>query len=62
MSLIEEASLRQEISAVLNKYSKENGSNTPDFVLADYLMNCLTAFDKAIKDRDQWYGRGEGQG
>lgn len=48
--------LREDISDLLNKYSKENGSNTPDFILAEYLVDCLSVFDKAIKCRDKWYG------
>lgn len=49
-------SLRHEISQALNGVSAENGSNTPDFILADYLAGCLEAFDEATKARDQWYG------
>lgn len=35
--------------------SKENGSNTPDYILADFLEDCLAAFDKALKARNEWY-------
>lgn len=48
--------LKKEIEGVLNKHSAESGSDTPDFILAQYLMNCLEAFDKAVIHRDQWYG------
>lgn len=47
---------RKELAAVLNKYSMENGSNTPDFLLADYLIGCLRGLDTAIRMRDNWYG------
>ncbi len=47
--------LRDELTALLNKHSVENGSDTPDFILADYMLNCLTAFDEAVKARTQWY-------
>ena len=47
---------RREIETVINRHSKENGSNTPDFILAEYLTDCLKAFDKAVKYRDNWYG------
>jgi hypothetical protein len=30
--------LRDELSAALNRYSAENGSDTPDFILAEYLL------------------------
>lgn len=48
---------RRELAAVLNRYSMENGSNTPDFLLADYLIECLRALDDAIIKRGKWYGR-----
>ena len=48
--------LRKEIEHVINCDSAENGSNTPDFILAEYLTDCLAAFDKAVNARDVWYG------
>ena len=48
--------LRTDIETAINRASAENGSNTPDFILADYLTSCLVAFDVATKARDQWYG------
>ena len=50
-------SLREDLAHVLNRHSRENGSNTPDHVLAQYLANCLDAFDTAIWNRAMWYGR-----
>ena len=41
------SNLRKEIETVINCNSAENGSNTPDFILAEYLINCLNAFDLA---------------
>jgi hypothetical protein len=34
----------------------ENGSDTPDFILARFLADCLEAFDSAVRTRDDWYG------
>lgn len=48
--------LRVRIEHELNRASAENASNTPDFILADFLMGCLAAFDQATKARDNWYG------
>ena len=48
--------LRQKIEEAINKTSSENGSNTPDFILAEYLTDCLTAFDRAVTLRCRWYG------
>lgn len=53
------ANLEEDIGAVLNRYSAENGSNTPDFILASYLLDCLTAFNRATNRREFWRGRGK---
>lgn len=47
----------RELESLINRYSKENGSNTPDWVLADYLLACLAAFDAATLAREDYYGR-----
>ena len=47
---------RRELMGVINKHSKENGSNTPDFILANYLIECLRNFDKTTRLRNEWYG------
>ena len=46
---------RKEIESAINRCCKENDSNTPDFILANYLCNCLDAFTLATKNRDKWY-------
>ncbi len=48
---------RKELEHLINRHSKENGSDTPDFMLAEYLTDCLIAFDKAVTAREKWYGR-----
>lgn len=48
--------LRDELRGLLNAHSCENASNTPDSVLATHLLDCLDAFDRAVKARDDWYG------
>ena len=48
---------RKKLEQALNSISAENGSNTPDFILAEYLEGCLDAFDQAVHQREQWYGR-----
>lgn len=46
----------KELEQLINKYSKENTSDTPDFILAEYLNNCLSAFAITTQKRDRWYG------
>ena len=44
-----ERAFQAELAAVINKYSREGRSNTPDFILAGYLVNCLEAYDVAME-------------
>lgn len=46
---------RAELAEVINRHCRENGSNTPDFILAEYLVDCLKAFDSALQHRAAWY-------
>jgi hypothetical protein len=48
---------RTELERLINFHSKENGSDTPDFILAEYLESCLAAYDKAVTLREIWSGR-----
>ncbi len=50
------ASLSNEIRNAINRVSAENGSDTPDFILADYLVACLEAFDAALRKRENGTG------
>lgn len=49
----------QELKSLINKYSMENVSNTPDFILATYLLACLAAYNSALTYRTAWYGLGQ---
>jgi hypothetical protein len=53
----EEATFEKDLTRLINCYSKENGSDTPDFILALYLQWCLSVFNTAIQLREKWYGR-----
>ena len=44
----------------INSNSWEQFSNTPDFILAEYLVDCLEAYEKAVTSNRQWHtGRKE---
>ena len=49
-------SFRLELEALINSHSLENGSNSPDWLLAEYLVGCLELFDTTTRHRDQQYG------
>jgi hypothetical protein len=57
MELSRNYSFEERLAQLLNEFSKENSSDTPDFVLANYLEQCLTAFNLATHRREQFYGR-----
>lgn len=52
-----QSTLREDIRAAINRHSRESASNTPDFILAEYLLGCLAAFEQAVGARESWYGR-----
>lgn len=45
---------KKRLSSLLNEFSIENDSDTPDFMLAEYLVRCLENFGVTVKDRDTW--------
>ena len=47
----------QDLEFLINSYSKEAGSDTPDFILAQYMDRCLENFNHAVARREGWYGR-----
>ena len=49
------STLDDDLRELLNRHSRENMSDTPDFILARYLMDCLAVFEAAMGLRDAWY-------
>ena len=45
----------KDLEHLINKHSLENGSNTPDFIIARYLRKCLEAYDEAATAKNNWY-------
>lgn len=50
---------RKKLEHLINCESMEGGSDTPDFILAEFLADSLAAFDKAVSRRSQWYAPAE---
>lgn len=48
---MEEDDFKAELSAILNKYSKEQASGTPDFVLAQFMCASLAAYEAACDSK-----------
>jgi len=51
-----ESEFKHDLEHLINKYSIESSSNTPDFILAEYLVACLKVFNATTKARSKWYG------
>lgn len=47
--------LQRALTGLLNKFSVEGESNTPDFILAKFMLKCLEAFDEATTSRTSWH-------
>lgn len=45
--------LLKEIAEVCNRHSIENRSDTPDFMLAEYMLGCLTVYENTITNRKE---------
>jgi hypothetical protein len=52
----ERPGFEKELQLLINRYSMESGSNTPDYILVEYMTNCLNSFHYATRLRDNWYG------
>jgi len=48
-------SFLEELTSLINKHSKESESDTPDFLLAQYIEDCLAAYAKVVRARDVWW-------
>lgn len=53
---METTKLEKELEGLINDESRENDSNTPDFILAEFMMKCLDAFELASNRREVWFG------
>lgn len=51
-----EVEFKRELKSLINRYNRESISNTPDFILAEYLMVCLDNFETMVNVRTVWYG------
>jgi hypothetical protein len=47
-------SFGRELEKLINKYSLENNSNTPDYILSSYIVSCLNSFNEAVNQRTNW--------
>lgn len=48
--------LEIQLKGIINCESRENDSNTPDRILAEFMMSCLGAFEVASNKREVFFG------
>lgn len=46
----------KELENLISRYSKDEESNTPDYIIAEFMKNSMDIFHRATKLRDNWYG------
>jgi hypothetical protein len=46
-----------EIETLINIHCIDTELNTPDYILAEYLVNCLENYRKVNDQRDTWHGK-----
>ena len=51
------SNFQKDLAQLINKYCIENESDTPDFMIAEYLDGCLQVYNETITKREEWYGR-----
>lgn len=49
--------LIQDLAMVLNRHQRDNVTNTPDFLLAEYMIKALEAGEALISRRVYWWGQ-----
>lgn len=45
----------EELTRLINYHSLEGNSDTPDFILAQYMQMSLSAFEATVRIRDDWF-------
>jgi len=53
MNTDKQSMFEESLRETINRYSMENGSDTPDYILAQYLSRCLDNYNKAVTSREQ---------
>lgn len=48
--------LKQQFRTIMNIYGIDNECNTPDYILAEYLIDCLKSYKKIHNANRTWHG------
>lgn len=50
-------SFKNELTQLINKYGLDSDANTPDYLLAEYVIDVLSSHIGITKTRDEWKER-----
>ena len=54
--VMQQTPFAEALEQLLNDHSREQDSNTPDFLLSEFLQGCLTLWNRTVIERDKWRG------
>lgn len=57
LNISEKEEIIRDLALVINRHNLERLSNTPDFVIAEYLFHCIMNHADSINARNAYYGR-----
>lgn len=52
-----DGAFKSQLRSLLNRHSREGRSDTPDFLLAEYMLGALKLYEESVNAREVWYGR-----
>lgn len=53
--MINEEILTKELATIFNQHNVDNALNTPDFLLAEYVVNVLKAYEQTHLTTQEWH-------
>lgn len=55
-SNMDDENLKQELSKIMNMHGIDTECSTPDYILAEYLIDCLKSYKKIDNANRTWHG------
>lgn len=49
--------IKNAFKETVNRNGMDTWCNTPDFIIAEYLYDCLESYSKLQKEKDRWEGK-----
>lgn len=54
-----ERTFHSELQHLLNKYSIDNDTKTPDFILVEFVLQSIATYQQSVTSREKWLGNDE---